>query len=418
MHLFDLMAVLVSAAALFSWVNYRWLKLPNTLGVMLIALILSLGLASLRWLGIDLVSDVEAVIAAIDFNEALLHGMLSFLLFAGALHVDLASLRRHRWEIGIMASIGVVISTFIVGVGAWGLFALLGIPIALIWCLVFGALISPTDPIAVMATLKKLGAPKALEVKIAGESLFNDGMAMVVFIVLLGIATGTAPATFEGISKLFLMEAVGGVIFGLALGLLGLYLLRGVNRYDVEILLTLAIVMGGYALAFRLHASAPIAIVVAGLMLGNHGRTLVMSDESRQRLDDFWELIDEILNAILFLLIGIEVLVLTFNGQFLLAGALLIPIVLLARLISVGAPITALRMRRTFPRRTVRILTWGGLRGGVSVALALSLPQGEVREQILVCTYVVVLFSLLVQGTTLGRLLPPKHEQEALARDP
>lgn len=406
MHLFDLAAILISASALFSWINYRWLKLPNTLGVMLIALVLSLGLALLRWAGIDLASDVETVLAAIDFDEALLHGMLSFLLFAGALHVDLDSLRQHKWVIGSLATIGVLVSTAIVGVGSWLVFDLMGIGLPLIWCLVFGALISPTDPIAVLATLKRLGAPKPLEVKIAGESLFNDGVGVVVFIALLGIATGSAPASVEGIGKLFLMEAVGGVAFGMLLGYVGYRMLKSVDRFDVEILLSLALVMGGYALAFRLHVSAPIAIVVAGLFIGNQGRSFAMSDATRERLDDFWELIDEILNAVLFLLIGVEVLVLTFNGQHLLAGALLIPVVLLARFVSVGAPIALFRRVKEFPARTVRLLTWGGLRGGISVALALSLPASPIREQLLMATYVVVLFSLLVQGTTIGRLLP------------
>ncbi len=406
MHLFDLAAIVISAAAVFAWINHRWLHMPTTLGVMLLGLLLSLALALMRRAGLDFASDVEAMLHQIDFDEALLHGMLSFLLFAGALHVDLESLRQQRWIVASLASVGVLISTTVLGLGAWCVFTVMGIPLPLIWCLLFGAVIAPTDPIAVMATLKRLGAPKALEIKIAGESLFNDGIGVVVFIVLLGIATGSAPASAEGIGKLFLFEAVGGALFGLLLGWVGFHLLKQVDKYDVEVLLTLAIVMGGYALAFRMHASAPIAIVVAGLYIGNHGRALAMSTITRERLDDFWELIDEILNAVLFLLIGVEVLVLTFNGQFLLAGLVLIPVALLARWVSVGLPIAAFRMRHTFPERTVRILTWGGLRGGISVALALSLPPGPIREQLLMATYAIVLFSLLVQGSTIGRLLP------------
>jgi CPA1 family monovalent cation:H+ antiporter len=391
---------------LFAWINYRWLKMPTTLGVMLLGLLLSLGLALMRRVGLDLATDVEAMLHQIDFDEALLHGMLSFLLFAGALHVDLDSLRKHRWVVATLASVGVLISTTVLGLGAWCVFTVMGIPLPLIWCLLFGAVIAPTDPIAVMATLKRLGAPKALEIKIAGESLFNDGIGVVVFIVLLGIATGNAPASVEGIGKLFLFEAVGGALFGLLLGWVGFHLLKRVDKYDVEVLLTLAIVMGGYALAFRMHASAPIAIVVAGLYIGNHGRALAMTAHTRERLDDFWELIDEILNAVLFLLIGVEVLVLTFNGQYLIAGLALIPMALLARWVSVGVPISLFRMRHAFPERTVRILTWGGLRGGISVALALSLPPGPIREQLLTATYAIVLFSLLVQGSTIGRMLP------------
>lgn len=410
MHLFDLAAIVITAAAIFAWINHRWLRMPTTLGVMLLGLMLSLALALMRRYGFDFASDVESMLHQIDFDEALLHGILSFLLFAGALHVDLESLRQHRWIVATLASVGVLISTVVLGVGAWCVFMVMGIPLPLVWCLLFGALIAPTDPIAVMATLKRLGAPKALEIKIAGESLFNDGIGVVVFIVLLGIATGSAPASVEGIGKLFLHEAVGGVLFGLLLGWTGFQLLKRVDKYDVEVLLTLAIVMGGYALAFRLHASAPIAIVVAGLYIGNHGRALAMSAQTRERLDDFWELIDEILNAVLFLLIGVEVLVLTFHGQYLLAGLVLIPVALLARWVSVGLPISLFRMRHAFPERTVRILTWGGLRGGISVALALSLPPGPIREQLLMATYAIVLFSLLVQGSTIGRLLPkPAH---------
>ncbi len=407
MHLFDLIAVLISAAGLFAWVNHRWLGLPTTLGVMLIGLVLSLALAGLGRAGFGLVDEVESVLAQIDFDDALLHGMLSFLLFAGALHVDLGDLARARWVIGTLASVGILVSTALVGLASWGLFSLLGIELPLVWCLLFGALISPTDPIAVLATLKKLGAPKRLEIKIAGESLFNDGVAVVVFIVLLGIATGSADASVIGVARLFAAEAVGGVVFGMLLGYVGYRLISSVDRYDVEVLLTLAIVTGGYALAFRLHVSAPIAIVVAGLFIGNHGRTFGMSEVTRRRLDDFWELVDEILNAVLFLLIGVEVLVLTFNGQYLLAGVMLVPIVLLARLVSVGAPILLLGLRREFPPHTIRVLTWGGLRGGVSVALALSLPAGPMREQLLMATYVIVLFSLLVQGLTIRHVLPP-----------
>lgn len=410
MHLFDLAAIVITAAAIFAWINHRWLRMPTTLGVMLLGLMLSLALVLMRRYGFDFASDVESMLHQIDFDEALLHGILSFLLFAGALHVDLESLRQHRWIVATLASVGVLISTVVLGVGAWCVFTVMGIPLPLVWCLLFGALIAPTDPIAVMATLKRLGAPKALEIKIAGESLFNDGIGVVVFIVLLGIATGSAPASVEGIGKLFLHEAVGGVLFGLLLGWTGFQLLKRVDKYDVEVLLTLAIVMGGYALAFRLHASAPIAIVVAGLYIGNHGRALAMSAQTRERLDDFWELIDEILNAVLFLLIGVEVLVLTFHGQYLLAGLVLIPVALLARWVSVGLPISLFRMRHAFPERTVRILTWGGLRGGISVVLALSLPPGPIREQLLMATYAIVLFSLLVQGSTIGRLLPkPAH---------
>ncbi len=406
MNLFDLAAILITAAALFAWFNLRFLKLPSTIGVMLIGLVLGLALAGLRWFGVGFADEVEVLLAVIDFDEALLRGMLSFLLFAGALHVNLDDLRTHKWVVATLASFGVLISTLLIGFGSWLIFDLMGLGIPLIWCLVFGSLISPTDPIAVLATLKQIGAPKRLEVKIAGESLFNDGVGVVVFIVLVGIATGQTTADPMAISKLFLTEAVGGAVFGMLIGYAGFRLLRSVDQYDVEVLLTLAIVMGGYSAAYHLHFSAPIAVVVAGIIIGNMGRRHAMSDKTRERLDDFWELVDEILNAVLFLLIGVEVLVITFNMQHLLAALLLIPLALVVRLISVGLPITLFRLRAEFPARTIRILTWGGLRGGISVALALSLPAGPIREQLLMATYAIVLFSLLVQATTIRHLLP------------
>ena len=406
MHLFDLIAALISAAALFSWFNHRYLGLPATLGVMIMGLLASLVLAALEAAGVDAAAPVKAVLAEVDFDEALLHGMLSVLLFAGALHVDLDDLKAYRWVIATLASVGVVMSTALIGGMAWLVFRLLGIELPLVWCLVFGALISPTDPIAVLATLRQFKAPKALETKIAGESLFNDGVAVVVFLVLLGLATGDTAPTVLGVTELFLMEAAGGAVFGLALGWVGYRLLGSVNKHDVEVLLTLAMVTGGYALAFALHLSAPIAIVVAGLVIGNHGRRYAMTEATRHRLDDFWELVDEMMNAVLFLLIGVEVLLLVFQPDALVAGLLLIPAVLAARFVSVGTPMALFRLRRAFPPRTVQLLTWGGIRGGISVALALSLPPGPVREQILMATYVIVLFSLVVQGLTFRYLLP------------
>jgi len=409
MGLFDLIAILITAAALFSWINHRFIRLPTTIGVMLIGLVLSLALAVFDRLGLPMADQVEHVLAAIDFDKALLQGMLSFLLFAGALHVHLDDLKRHRWMILSLASVGVVISTAVVGVGMWWVFDLVGVEMPLIWCLIFGALISPTDPIAVLATLKRLGAPKPIEIKIAGESLFNDGVGVVLFVVLLGIATGTETIDAGSIAEVFLLEAVGGTLFGLLLGFAGFWLLRSVDKYDVEVLLTLAIVTGGYSAAYHLHLSAPIAIVVAGLVIGNVGRNRAMSEQSRRRLDEFWELVDEMLNAVLFLLIGVEVLVLTWNAQSMLLGLAMIPIVLIGRMISVSAPVFLFGQRAGLaPSKTVRILTWSGLRGGVSVALALSLPPGPIREHILFVTYAVVLFSLLVQANTIRYLLPPK----------
>lgn len=275
----------------------------------------------------------------------------------------------------------------------------------MIYCLLFGALISPTDPIAVLGILKKAGVPESLETKITGESLFNDGVAVVVFLIFLEIATGTHEITAALILGLFVKEALGGVIFGLLIGWIAYWMLKSIDNYQVEVLITLALVTGGFALADALHISGPIAIVVAGLLIGNHGRLLAMSDTVRDHLDTFWELVDEVLNAVLFVLLGLEVLVLTFTREYFIAGIALIPLLLMARFISVGWPVLILKRFRTFSPHVIKILTWGGLRGGISVALALSLPPGKYREAILSITYMIVTFSIIVQGLTIGRLV-------------
>lgn len=405
MSLFEIISLLLCLAAVFSYINYKYIKLPTTIGIMLLSLLFSLGLLLFGEFGFSLDEQATVLVKSIDFNEALLHGMLSFLLFAGALHVNLNDLREQKWVIGTLATVGVISSTFIIGTVMYYILGWLGIPVAYIYCLVFGALISPTDPIAVMGILKLVGAPKTLETKIAGESLFNDGVGVVVFLVLLGIATGGDEMSALHVVELFAVEALGGVFFGLGLGYLGFFMLKGVDNYQVEALITLALVSGGYAFAESIHISAPIAIVVAGLFIGNQGRTLAMSDNTRERLDDFWELIDEILNAILFLLIGVELLILTFTNQFMLAGLLAIPVVLLARFICVGISIKIMSKFRTFSPYATTILTWGGLRGGISVALALSIPDGPAREPLLVITYFIVVFSILVQGLTIKKVL-------------
>ena len=405
MSLINIVAVLVTLSAIFSYFNHRYLRLPMTIGLMLIALLVSLAIVVLSWFGIPLDRDAERLIASINFNEALMHGMLSFLLFAGALHVDLNDLIKQKWVIATLATFGVVVSTFIVGSLAWFALSWLGYQLPFIYCLLFGALISPTDPIAVLGILKSAKAPKELEVQITGESLFNDGVGVVVFIVLLGIATGAAELTVSHVLLLFLEEAVGGTIFGLIIGYITYRMLKSVDSYDVEILLTLALVAGGSALASAIHVSGPIAIVVAGLLIGNHGRSFAMSDKTREHLDTFWKLIDEILNAVLFVLIGLEVLVLTFAPNYIIAGLMIVPAVLLARLISVALPIAILKRFRDFTPNVIKIMTWGGLRGGISIALALSLPDAAAREVLLVITYQVVAFSILVQGLTIGPMV-------------
>jgi len=413
MDLIQTFAALISLAALFSYINHRFIKLPTTIGLLVISLLLSLALIGLGKFGFPLESYAQLMLKEVDFNKALMEGMLSALLFAGALHVSLEELKQQKWIVAILASVGMLSSTFMVGFASYYVFGWFDLNIPLIYCLLFGSLISPTDPIAVLGILKHLGAPKTLETKIAGESLFNDGFAVVVFIVLLGIAGsggdhGGEPVSALSVTMLFLQEAVGGVGFGLIAGYVVFRMLASIDNYQVEILLTLALVFGGYALASALHISGPIFVVVAGLLIGNRGRQYAMSDRTREHLDNFWELIDEILNAILFVLIGLEVLILSFDLNYLYAGLVMIPLTLLARFISVGVPVSIMKLRKTFTPNVIRILTWGGLRGGISIALALTLPVGEPREALIVVTYVVVIFSIIVQGLTVGKLIKPE----------
>ena len=410
MRLFDLIAVFIVMAAGFGYLNFRLLKLPTTIGLMALSLLFSLSLFVLGAFVPAVAQQTRSVIEQFDFNQVLLHGMLAFLLFAGALHIDLGDLARHKEPIALLATVGVLLSTLIVGVLMWGVFALLGFKLRFIDCLLFGALISPTDPIAVLSLLKKIGAPKTLEVQIAGESLFNDGIGVVLFMGLLEVATGGNDFDIGHFAFLFMREAVGGAVFGLAIGLVAYRMLKSVDNYQVEILLSLALVWGGSALADALHMSAPIAMVVAGLLIGNQGRSFAMSKRTTNHLDLFWELVDEGLNAVLFVAIGMELLVLTFTASYLAAGVLAVVIVLVARLVSVGLPVWLLRRSERFDPSMVPILVWGGLRGGISVALALSLPAEAAgdsvprREVILATTYVVVVFSILVQGLTVGTL--------------
>ena len=405
MDLFNILAILITLAAVFSYINFRYIGLPVTIGVMVIALSMSLMLNLLGSFGLGLKPQAELLLRNIDFDRTLLHGMLSFLLFAGALHIDINDLIELKWSIGALATVGTLISTFLVGTLTWFVLGWFGIGLSYLYCLLFGALISPTDPIAVLSILKTAGAPKSLEMRITGESLFNDGVGIVVFLVILETATGTHGVSAGHIGLLFVQEVIGGVLFGLGIGYLAYQMLKSVDNYQVELLITLALVAGGYALADALHLSGPIAIVVAGLLIGNHGRLFGMSEKTRAHLDVFWELVDEILNAVLFVLIGLEVLVLTFTKQYLFASLVIIPLVLFARFVAIGIPVTLLRPFRAFSPGAVRIMTWGGLRGGISVALALSLPPGRERDVILAITYAVVVFSIVVQGLTLERVV-------------
>lgn len=372
---------------------------------MLIALVMSLVLIALAGLGLGFEQSVANILKRIDFNETLLHGMLSFLLFAGAIHVNLEDLAKRKYIIGILATIGVMASTLMIGAISWVVLGLLGLQLPFIYCLLFGALISPTDPIAVLSILKHAGVTKSLETIITGESLFNDGVAVVVFLVLLDIAGGGHDVSFTDTAFLFTTEVVGGILFGMLIGIAAYWMLKSIDNYQVELFITLAVVTGGFSLADALHLSGPIAVVVAGLLVGNHGRLLAMSEKTREHIDDFWEFVDDILNTILFVLIGMEVLVLTFSGRFLLAGIIMIPIVLGVRFISVGLPVIILRRFRDFAPNIIKILTWGGLRGGISVAMALSLPEGPSRDVLIAVTYSVVVFSILVQGMTVEKLV-------------
>lgn len=406
MGILNTAALLVTLAALFGYLNYRFVRLPNTIGIMIISLVMSLVLLLLGKLGwTELIFYTNKVLRSIDFHEALMKGMLSFLLFAGALHVNLSDLRQQTGIITMLATVGVVISTAMVGGLTWLVLHALNIDLPIIYCLLFGALISPTDPIAVMGILKRARVPKSLETKISGESLFNDGMGVVVFLVLFGLATEGSTLSSASISVLLLQEIVGGIIFGLALGAAVYYLLKDVDNYQVEIMLTLALVMGGYAVAHALHLSGPLAVVAAGLFIGNHGRLFAMSEKTRAHLDTFWELIDEILNAVLFVLIGLEVLLLAIRIEYFLAALAIIPLVLLSRYVSVGLPILIMSRFRRFTPGVVQVMTWGGLRGGISVALALSLPFSTERDIILAITYAVVIFSIIIQGLTISRMV-------------
>ena len=407
MELFNIMAILITLSALFGYLNYRFIKLPTIIGLMLISMLMSIFLVVLGHLGLGVEKYWMPVVQSIDFNKALMVGMLSFLLFAGALQVDIGELLRQKWEVIVYATVGVFISTALVGALSYCILGWLGLKMQLIYCLLFGALISPTDPIAVIGMLRNAAAPKSLEVQIAGESLFNDGIGVVLFAVLLEMATGHHTTYIPDAISLFATETIGGAIFGLVIGWIAYGILKSIDNYQIEILVTLSLVTGGYALSSAINISGPIAIVVAGLLIGNHGRKLAMSEVTRNNLDMFWELIDVILNSVLFVLMGLELLVLQLSLTHVLAAVTAIFIVLLSRFVSIGTPMRLLAFRKKFSLSTLIIMTWGGLRGGIAVALALSLPVGYERNIIIAITYGVVVFSVLVQGLTFKSLINP-----------
>ncbi|SFD73671.1 sodium/proton antiporter, CPA1 family (TC 2.A.36) [Sulfitobacter brevis] len=406
MNFLQITSLLIVLAGGFGAINYLFLKLPSAIGILVVSLLASFVLLGLDliWPALQIADTVRGLVLGIDFSEALLEGMLGLLLFAGALHVKLSDLREQWIAVFLMATLGIALSTLVVGFGfSW----LTGMPLLL--AMVFGSLISPTDPVAVLGVLREADLPKSLETKIAGESLFNDGVGYVVFLVLVGLAFpadshGEAGSPLVGAALLFVQEALGGAVLGLVLGWLVFRVMRHIDDYSLEVLLTLGLAFGGYELAVFLHVSAPIMAVCAGLLIGDVGSARGMSELTRRYVDGFWKLIDEILNAVLFLLIGFEVFAIAFSGDVLLTGVATIFIALLARFVAVAIPVSILRPFRTFDAGVTPIMTWGGLKGGISVALALSLPENEWKPLILTCTYIVVIFSIIVQGLTVGRL--------------
>jgi CPA1 family monovalent cation:H+ antiporter len=420
--IYEFIARLLVITALFAWVNQRYLRLPNTVGIMAMGICASLTLIALEIAvpQVSLFGEIEGHLRRIDFSYALLHGMLAFLLFAGAIQIDLSLLRERAWTVGAMATLGVIISTVLVGGLIWGVGQLLPVHIPFAWALVFGALISPTDPVAVLSVLKQAKVDKTLEMDMAGESLFNDGVSVVLFTVLLSAAvsgTGDSGIDFDRIAELFFIEALGGAALGLLAGYLAYLGLRSINDYPTEILILLALVTGTYSFA-QLHGfSGPIAVVVAGVLIGNRGRRLAMDHDTERYIYEFWGLVDEVLNSILFLLIGLEVIVIQFDASLLPLAIAAIPIVLAARFIAVALPMAFVGFKQRYVKGTVPILTWGGVRGGVCVALALTIPHTDSRPQILAATYAVVLFSLVVQGLTLPAVVrrfahPVKQDEE------
>ena len=401
--MFESLTVIVAVAALFSYLNHRFLKLPVTIGLLILSLVLALFFAALREVSPDVFHQACEIVLNINFREILMNVMLSFLLFAGAMHVDLKALEKEKWAVMLFATLGVLISTFIIGGLSFLVFQLIGLHIPLIHCLLFGALISPTDPIAVLAILKEAHTSKSLELKISGESLFNDGVGVVVFVSIAMVATtGVEHFQVSEIFHLFALEALGGIVYGVVLGYLGYLLLKSVDDAPkIAVLITISIAMGGYALAGILEVSGPLAMVAAGLLIGDRLSSGKFSTKSKEHMDIFWEMLDEMLNAVLFVLIGLEILVLSFELNHFIAGLAAVIIVLVARFSSVGLSYSFLKSKDVSKIKTISILTWGGLRGGISVALALSLEPSMSREIIVFITYMVVVISVLLQGLTI-----------------
>tara|TARA_B110000967_G_scaffold49309_1_gene50224 strand:+ start:5833 stop:7080 length:1248 start_codon:yes stop_codon:yes gene_type:complete len=412
MDAYFIATVLIFLSAIFGYINVRFLKMPNTIGLMIITIIFTVIVLLISVVDSTLLDLEKSIIASIDFKTVLLDEMLSFLLFAGALHTNFEQLKIQRWPILLFSTLGVLTSTFLVGIAMFFILKFLNFDINFIYCLLFGALISPTDPIAVLGILKKAEVPKKLETKIVGESLFNDGVGVVIFLTIFQMANlGVENTSVTDILQLFGQEVLGGIALGGLLGWISYKLMSSIDDYDIEVIITLAAVMGGTVIAHKLHVSAPLAMVTAGLIVGNETvRSASMSDVTEKYVDKFWELIDILLNAVLFVLIGMEMLLLVFEGKYIIAGLIAIPVVLACRYISLFLPINLFKKKLDFVPKTNVIMTWGGLRGGISIALALGLTSEMHRDLFLVITYVVVVFSIIVQGLTVGALVKKLKE--------
>lgn len=406
MALYTVITIIICLASLFAFIIVKYTKLPLTIGIMILTIAVSLVLVILnRWLGAFSTTGIKEAIEALDFHDLLLNRMLGFLLFAGAIHIDARNLKKQSLPIIALATVGTIISTTLVAVFTFLLFILFHFDVPFIYCLLFGALISPTDPIAVLGILKLIKIPASLEMKISGESLFNDGVALVIFTVLYEIAlSGTSGITVSGITLLFIQEAGGGLLFGMALGYAGYFITKQINHYSVEVMITVAIVMGGYELASYLHISGALAMVTAGIITGNQLKNKAASATTQDYLNKFWELLDDILNVVLFMLIGLEMLIIPVSGLIIGLGVIAIGIVLAARYISVAISVILFKKIVSFEKNVVLILTWGGLRGGLSVAMALSLTDSMYKNQFLLITYIIVIFSIVVQGLTIGKV--------------
>lgn len=418
LSIFEIASLLLALSAFFGWINNVFFRLPHTIGLLIISLFasLSLLLAQKIYPSLGLTTTFQSIIGQIDFYSTVMEGMLAFLLFAGALHVNFEKMADQKWPILLMATFGVVLSTFIVGTGFWFLANLFSVEIPYAWALVFGALISPTDPVAVLSLLKSVNIPQTLEAKIAGESLFNDGVGVVVFTIVVAIAVskGQGGVDFVHVAELFVVEAIGGAVLGMITGWIAYRAMARMDEYTLEILISLGIVAATYAIALRLHLSGPIAVVVTGLLLGNRGKVVGMSDKTAEHLFSFWHLIDEILNSVLFLLIGLEILIVAIDPSFGWLVVLTIPLVLAARFAAVSLPILALSRFQAFTPGSIPVLTWGGLRGGISVALVLSLPDNESKPLLLTATFAVVLFSVIIQGLSVKKVIARTVDKKLL----